>query len=85
MEVLQIIGFGRTQGTLILLEKGEEMRVKAWLLVICLILLGCYNGGCIQSKKTYQEVKLTEEDRAKIAEMTAQKIMEAEKEKESNK
>ena len=57
------------------------MRIKAWLLVICLILVGCYYGGCIQSKKTYQEVKLTDEDRAKIAEMTAQKIIEAEKQK----
>ena len=61
------------------------MRVKAWLLVICLILFGYYHGGCIQSKKTYQEVKLTDEDRAKIAEMTAQKIMEAEKKEASDK
>jgi len=57
------------------------MRVKALLLVICLILVGYYHGGCIQSKKTYQEIKLTDEDRTKIAEMTAQKIIEAEKQK----
>ena len=54
------------------------MRTKALLLVICLILVGCYHGGCIQSKK-YYEVELTEKQKAEIAEMAAQKVIEAEK------
>jgi len=59
------------------------MRIKAWLLVIGLILVGCYQGSCIQSKKYYHT--LSEEEKAQIAEMTAQKIMEAEKKEASNK
>ena len=70
---------------LVILLKGEKMRIKALLLVICLILVGYYHGGCIQSKKEYYDVKLTEKQKAEIAEMAAQKVIEAEKQETSNK
>ena len=48
------------------------------LLVIAFILVSCYNSGCIQSKK-YYEIELSDRQKAEIAEMTAKRILEAQK------
>ena len=45
------------------------MRMKTLLLVVSLLLVGIYHGGCIQTKN----YKLSEKDKEDIAEMIVEK------------